>query len=69
MIGAVKLGDLNGDGEVDITDAGILVQYCNDVIELTSDQLQAADLNGDSEVDITDAGILVQFCNDLITEF
>ena len=52
-----------------ITDAGILVQYCNDVIELTSDQLQAADLNGDSEVDITDAGILVQFCNDLITEF
>ncbi len=69
VIGAVKLGDLNGDGEVDITDAGILVQYCNDVIELTSDQLQAADLNGDGEVDITDAGILVQFCNDLITEF
>lgn len=63
------LGDINGDGIIDICDAGLLVQYCNDLIKLTPDQQALADLNGDGEIDIMDAGLLVQYCNDIITAF
>ena len=38
---------LSGDGEVDIFDAGLMIQYCNGLRELTGEQLAAADLNGD----------------------
>lgn len=62
----LALGDLNGDGIIDIIDAGILVQFCNDMRDLSPEQRLAADINGDGEIDIIDAGILVQFCNDII---
>lgn len=62
------LGDVNDDGEVDIIDAGIIVQYANDInTNLSEKQLQAADVNGDGEVDIIDAGMIVQFANDIRT--
>ena len=64
----VTLGDVNDDGEVDIIDAGIIVQYANDInTNLSEKQLQAADVNGDGEVDIIDAGMIVQFANDIRT--
>ena len=53
----IALGDVNGDGEVDITDATIIVYY---VLGRTSNlNLTVADINGDGEVDITDATIIV----------
>lgn len=62
----VTPGDINGDGEVDIIDAGIVVQYANGIrTDLSEKQLQAADVNGDGEVDIIDAGLIVQFANGL----
>ncbi len=65
----VLYGDLNGDGEIDITDAGLLIQYCNGMRELTEEQLAAADLNDDGEVSLADAALLVQYCNGLINSF
>lgn len=65
----VLYGDLNGDGEVDIFDAGLLIQYCNGLRELTEEQLAAADLNDDGEVSLADAALLVQYCNGLINSF
>ena len=66
---SLLLGDINGDGEIDIIDAGLLVRYCNDLAQLDEQQLLRADLNGDGEIDIIDAGLLVRYCNGLITTF
>ena len=64
----VTVGDINGDGEVDIIDAGIIVQYANGInTNLSEKQLQAADVNCDGEVDIIDAGIIVQYANGIRT--
>ena len=65
----VLYGDLNGDGEINITDAGLLIQYCNGMRELTEEQLAAADLNDDGEASLADAALLVQYCNGLINSF
>ena len=65
----VLYGDLNGDGEIDITDAGLLIQYCNGMRELTEEQLAAADLDGDGEISMDDAALLIRYCNGLIDSF
>lgn len=66
---AVLYGDLNGDGEIDITDAGLLIQYCNGMRELTEEQLAAVDLDGDGEISMDDAALLIRYCNGLINSF
>lgn len=49
----VTKGDLNGDGEIDITDIIMIIDVMSG--QRTSEQeVAAADVNGDSEVDITD---------------
>ena len=65
----VLYGDLNGDGEIDITDAGLLIQYCNGMRELTEEQLAAVDLDGDGEISMDDAALLIRYCNGLINSF
>lgn len=65
----VLYGDLNGDGEIDITDAGLLIQYCNGMRELTEEQLAAVDLDGDGEISMDDAALLIRYCNGLIDSF
>lgn len=63
----VTPGDINGDGEIDILDAGALVQHINGITQLDGEKLEAADINGDGTVDILDAGILVQYINGIIS--
>ena len=64
----VTLGDIDGNGKVDIIDAGIIVQYANGInTNLSEKQLQAADVNGDGKVDIIDAGMIVQYANGIRT--
>ena len=65
----VILGDVNGDGEVDTTDAYFIVMYYNEMMDLTEEQLLAADVNGDEEVDTTDAYYIVMFYNEMIDAF
>ena len=65
----VVLGDVNGDGEIDILDANLVVAWYNEVRELEDDQLLAADVNGDGEVDIMDANMIVAYYNEVIDAF
>ncbi len=65
----VLLGDINGDGEIDLRDAALLIRHCNEAVALTEVQCKAADLNGDGKVDIKDAGLIIRYCNEAITEF
>ena len=50
-------GDVNGDGEVDVLDATMIVYYL--LGRAPSINLEAADVNGDGDVDILDATIIV----------
>ena len=63
------LGDVNGDGEVDTTDAYLIVMYYNERIELDEAQLLAADVDGSGEVDTSDAYYIVMYYNERIDSF
>lgn len=54
-----KLGDLNGDSSVNITDVVALVNVC---LNGTDVSLKVADMNGDGSVNITDVVSLVNKC-------
>lgn len=65
----VVYGDVNGDGEIDILDANLIVAWYNEIRELDDDQLAAADVNGDGDVDIMDANMIVAYYNEIIDSF
>jgi GH24 family phage-related lysozyme (muramidase) len=50
----VTNGDINGDGELRMTDLCMLKGYLNGTFELTDEQLEVADVNNDGKVDTTD---------------
>ncbi len=63
------LGDVNGDGKVDSTDARMTLQYA--VKKITDEQLNlaAADVNGSGQVDSTDARLILQRAVEKIDKF
>jgi choice-of-anchor B domain-containing protein len=50
----ILLGDINFDGEIDILDVVLVVNFALNVTEPTSDQFYAADVNGDGVIDVLD---------------
>ena len=53
-----KIGDVNGDGCVDIVDIGIVVDFYGE--EVTASGVnKKADVNGDGTIDIIDIGIII----------
>ncbi len=58
-------GDVNGDGNVDSADAGIIADFENFVLGWESGSIydKAADINKDGNIDSADAGILVDYEN------
>jgi len=63
----VIFGDVNGDGNINNTDAGIIVNFDNYYIfwdpVIDAAFLAAGDVNGDNNINNTDAGIVVNFDN------
>ena len=59
------LGDVNGDGEVTLVDASLVLQYEAGLIDSLPCP-DAADVNGDGTVDVEDAGLILQFVADVI---
>ena len=66
---AVQLGDINGDGTVNTTDARLALQYAVEKITLTSAQLSAGDVDGDGVVNTTDARLILQYAVEKINKF
>ncbi|SFX82949.1 leucine-rich repeat protein [Ruminococcus sp. XPD3002] len=67
-----NLGDVNGDGKIDATDATlVLVNYSllstGEPIQLTEAQQKAADINEDSKIDASDATLILQYYSYLST--
>ncbi len=65
----VVYGDVNGDGNIDIKDANLIVSYFYENATLTDEQKVAADVNGDGEIDIKDANLIVSYFYENITSF
>lgn len=63
------LGDVNGDGSINLTDAKLIMQYYNGIKELNSQQLQNADVNKDGSVSLTDAKLIMKYYNKEISKF
>lgn len=57
----ILIGDVNQDGEVDITDATSIQQYVVQLKKLNKDQKIAADVNGNGQVEATDATTLQRY--------
>ena len=56
-----RVGDINNDKEIDITDLVILGRYLVGLEEIDDNLLGLADINKDSEIDITDLVILGRY--------
>ena len=54
-------GDVNGDGNVNVRDLGLLQQYLNG-FKVTINEL-AANVNGDTAINVRDYGLLQQYLN------
>ena len=65
----VLLGDVNGDGAVDTTDAKLVMQLDLGLVDTSALILAAADVNGDGAVDTTDAKLIMQKDLGLIEKF
>lgn len=62
------LGDVNGDGEVDIYDVQLLHKYVAKKVDATMLNLAVADVNSDGEVDIYDVQVLHKYVAKRIAE-
>jgi hypothetical protein len=58
---AIKTGDVNLDGSVDIKDVTVIQSALADFTSLTDEQRAAADINGSGDVSITDATLLQMY--------
>lgn len=67
----VIFGDVNGDGNIDSIDAGLLVDYENYLVNwdpvANAANIKSSDLNGDGNIDSIDAGIAVDAENYIVT--
>ena len=68
-IPVVDLGDVNGDGTIDIMDATAIQMHVAKIDQLSIAQLSAADTTKDGLVDVMDATLIQQFIAKLITQF
>ncbi len=65
-VSEAKIGDVNNDGAVDITDATMIQKHIANIVDFTDDKKGAADINGDGVVNIADATSVQKYIAQLI---
>ena len=65
---SVLLGDVDGNGKADSTDARLVLQYAVGKVK-TLPNMDAANVNGDGKVDSTDARLILQYAVGKIKNF
>lgn len=64
---AIKLGDVNGDGDVDTVDRAMIKRFINNTYTLSGDYKNAGDINRDNDVDTVDRAMIKRFINGTYT--
>lgn len=64
-----KIGDVNGDGVVDVLDSTLIQKFAVDKVKLTETQKLLADVNYDKSADVLDAVDIQKFTVEQIKEF
>lgn len=56
----VIIGDVNGNGKIDLVDALLVVRHAMNISSLTEDQMTRADVNKDGNINLTDALLIIR---------
>lgn len=64
---AVSMGDINGDGKINVADISKLAAYIKGIKTLTEEQQQSADLNNDGKINVADISSLAAHVKGLRT--
>lgn len=62
-------GDINQDGNINLTDARIVLRAALKLQKLSADENSRADVNQDSRVNLTDARLILRYALRIINEF
>ena len=65
----VKLGDVNGDDLISVSDATLVQQQAAELIDLEGSAFAAADTNHDGIVSVADATLIQQYAAEMIDKF
>lgn len=57
----VTLGDVDANGVIDMTDAGLVMQFYLEKVAPTDDQKVRADVDKTTTIDMTDAGMIMRY--------
>lgn len=60
------LGDVNGDGQINVLDALMVLQAINDRLNLDAGQFASADLNGNKTLEAVEVLTILQYANGII---
>ena len=60
------LGDVNGDGQINVLDALMVLQAINDRLNLDAEQFARADLNGNKTLEAVEVLAILQYANGII---
>lgn len=60
------LGDVNGDGQINVLDALMVLQASNDRLNLDAEQFTRADLNGNKTLEAVEVLTILQYANGII---
>lgn len=65
----VLLGDVNGDGKINVADIAITSMHVKNKFTLSQAQLKAADVNGDGKVNVADVALIRMRVKNKISKF
>ncbi|MBR2041829.1 MAG: Ig-like domain-containing protein [Oscillospiraceae bacterium] len=69
FISKIRLGDVDGNGKINILDANLIRRYSARTAELDEKQQKAADVDGSGKINILDASLIRRYSAKLIDSF
>ena len=65
----LMIGDVDGNGKIDVKDAILVLKHVVKLIELESLDRKASDTKGDKNIDVNDAILILKYIVGLIEKF